>query len=987
MRGLKKKHIIKGMRYIAGLLIILLAVLYSSTPVYAFSVTTTSTTAYFDWYSSSEKTWKDQKTPAHTTSSGEIAYCLAEQKTSPSGNAYNTTNILDTYSDRVRNGLQIILETGYPLGGTGGLSAAQARYATANAIRFWLRENGDPNFYSYEDYGGYSDAQLRSMTASGTYGQIGSKMRASSSANKPVLQYSIELLIAARSQAHVYHAISFSALSMSFNGSYFVGSTTVTLANIKYGYTINTSGLPAGSSVAGYTGSNGDTLTIYIPANYDTSAGAFSLSASGYDDRSSVNMIAIKPSNSSYQSVAYATDGESYKVEAAAGALAIYTPGIPDLVITSLTTDKAWYNAGETVTITANVQNQGKGWIDWNYTQLMGIQDQVNNAKNPWDSQQFVYQITAPTNTTATTQSVTVTADVYNYRTELRKDNNSATVSYNVNAGLPDLTVTSLTTDKSLYNPGDTVIVTATVYNGGYTAANNFVTRLSGSSITSQDKTISLAAGASTNVSYSFKAPSGISSMTVTATADATGIIAESNENNNSRSITVLLNQPPTVTLSTSRTRPNINQSFSVTAVPTDPEGSNLSTTITAQYMGMDNASPGASSTLYSGSGASGATITLTGQSLDTRGYYKLTANTVDNYGLTGTKSITIYVNGPPTVNVKCTPEVVPDTLAEADITVTPSDLDGDSLGLVVTIQPLGMDKTTPGEITTIYDGTRNSGQAAVIHQTGLVPGYYEIAATATDPGNLKGSKTLVFLVEITNKPPTVSLTSDKSSYVEGDTAVFRALVTDPNGDELTVVITEQDLGPLGQSPGVKKTVYTGTVVSGSTVKYTRPGMIPHPLRITATVTDPGGLTDTKTLTVSTVPRPIQGMVNHTDAWETNRNTYNAWALRKNYKDKIRPPELFFRGERFVLNAQTSEYLDSVYVRVQILEHPKYITDLTTTDGHNWTGYLWGAEMFKWPAQSLTFVFQNQYIDGTVTQDVVVVRIDREEYYKLRMLY
>jgi hypothetical protein len=88
-----------------------------------------------------------------------------------------------------------------------------------------------------------------------------------------------------------------------------------------------------------------------------------------------------------------------------------------------------------------------------------------------------------------------------------------------------------------------------------------------------------------------------------------------------------------------------------------------------------------------------------------------------------------------------------------------------------------------------------------------------------------------------------------------------------------------------------------------------------------------------------------------------------------------------------VLAALTSQYLQSTYVHVHIKEHPEFATDLTSTDGWNWTGLIADASMRWWPAQTLTFIFENKYIDGTVTTDTVVVSIDTEEYWRLHQLY
>ena len=65
------------------------------------------------------------------------------------------------------------------------------------------------------------------------------------------------------------------------NGSGFSGQTAVKLTNINSGYTLNTSGLPAGASVTGYTGSRSETLTITVPTS--AAGQSFSISAQGSD--------------------------------------------------------------------------------------------------------------------------------------------------------------------------------------------------------------------------------------------------------------------------------------------------------------------------------------------------------------------------------------------------------------------------------------------------------------------------------------------------------------------------------------------------------------------------------------------------------------------------------------------------------------------------------------------------------------------------------
>lgn len=73
------------------------------------------------------------------------------------------------------------------------------------------------------------------------------------------------------------------------------------LTNINSGYTLDTSTLPAGASVSGYTGSRSETLTVTVPAS--AAGQSFSISAEGKDTRSVDNITAYIPANGSLQKI------------------------------------------------------------------------------------------------------------------------------------------------------------------------------------------------------------------------------------------------------------------------------------------------------------------------------------------------------------------------------------------------------------------------------------------------------------------------------------------------------------------------------------------------------------------------------------------------------------------------------------------------------------------------------------------------------------
>jgi hypothetical protein len=79
------------------------------------------------------------------------------------------------------------------------------------------------------------------------------------------------------------------------SGTNFTGKTTVKLTNINSGYTLDTSGLPSGVTVTGYTGKKGEQLTITAPAS--AAGKTFTISAAGKDTRSPDNITAYMSNN------------------------------------------------------------------------------------------------------------------------------------------------------------------------------------------------------------------------------------------------------------------------------------------------------------------------------------------------------------------------------------------------------------------------------------------------------------------------------------------------------------------------------------------------------------------------------------------------------------------------------------------------------------------------------------------------------------------
>lgn len=227
------------------------------------TVTSGNMYSYFQTFGSNG-VWKDIQTPSHwITSTGEVAYCLQTSKDSPYNSGYHTVDGSDYYSGYVLTGLYAILENGYPVT-TGGYTDEQARYATANAIRFWLAENycdGVPQYLNLNVNGDW----IR-----GKYGY------------EDLYSWSLSLLQLARNQAassSTSATLSFSpsTLNLTESGDYFIGNAQVN-STLADGYGLSYT-LPSGSTIDRV---GGDKVAIKVPIAYEQSS--YTVTAYGVDN-------------------------------------------------------------------------------------------------------------------------------------------------------------------------------------------------------------------------------------------------------------------------------------------------------------------------------------------------------------------------------------------------------------------------------------------------------------------------------------------------------------------------------------------------------------------------------------------------------------------------------------------------------------------------------------------------------------------------------
>lgn len=185
-------------RRIFSLLCVLL-IFIAILPISAFAdwvtVSTVNSASYFQTFSS-KGVWTAIGTPAHyINETGQVAYCLQTNYNSPNNSGYSSTSGWQYYDETTIRGLQSILEHGYP-NDDGGFSADEARYATANAIRFWLAERGA------EGVPDWMNLQLYSQFFRGAPGY------------EYLFQWCMYLLENARYQVTYDHSVSFSPITL-----------------------------------------------------------------------------------------------------------------------------------------------------------------------------------------------------------------------------------------------------------------------------------------------------------------------------------------------------------------------------------------------------------------------------------------------------------------------------------------------------------------------------------------------------------------------------------------------------------------------------------------------------------------------------------------------------------------------------------------------------------------------------------------------------
>lgn len=232
----------KRTRIFTFLLTLILLFSFCATAL-ALTVTDHDLYDHFEYYR--DGVWQDLNTVMYSDAwTGNIGYCIEHEAKPPRESLdYVPYDPYTMFTGYTMTGIQAILNHGYPASNN-GFSADDAFYATANALRFWIKESCGQ---------GYDFMYL-------PHGSVRAK-----SGGVAVWNWCMELLNYARSQdtggnASVY--VSPSSPKWTLNNGQL--TTTISVSS-SYGYSVTPSN--SNISISGYTGGRSDTLTVTAPAS------------------------------------------------------------------------------------------------------------------------------------------------------------------------------------------------------------------------------------------------------------------------------------------------------------------------------------------------------------------------------------------------------------------------------------------------------------------------------------------------------------------------------------------------------------------------------------------------------------------------------------------------------------------------------------------------------------------------------------------------
>ena len=357
-----------------------------------------------------------------------------------------------------------------------------------------------------------------------------------------------------------------------YTGTGFVGGyTDGNKGNAATQFTVNASSAGSYNVTLRYANGNGSAKTISLYVN-NTKIKQVSLNATANWDSwgTQTEQVSLNSGNNTITYKFDTSDTANVNIDN----ISVDLGGLPDLVVTDITYTPASPQAGNEVTFSAVVKNQGTAatpsgikhglnllvdgvqvnWCD-TYTSSIAAGASVTLTANSGPSGKSTWTATAGTHT------IQAVIDDVSLIAESNESNNTYSKSFTVGGttqtGTPDLVVTDITYTPATPQTGNEVTFSAVVKNQGTGATPSgticgVLFSVDGTSVNWSDNyTSSIAAGASVtltatggpNSKSSWTATTG--THTFTALVDDINRISESNDSNNSYSKSVTINQSP----------------------------------------------------------------------------------------------------------------------------------------------------------------------------------------------------------------------------------------------------------------------------------------------------------------------------------------------------------------------------------------------------------------------------------------------------------
>lgn len=135
-------------------------------------------------------------------------------------------------------------------------------------------------------------------------------------------------------------------------------------------------------------------------------------------------------------------------------------------------------------------------------------------------------------------------------------------------------------------------------------------------------------------------------------------------------------------------------------------------------------------------------------------------------------------------------------------------------------------------------------------------------------------------------------------------------------------------------------------------------------------------------------------IIRHTEKWEENRQKYNESKIVAGLESMVRPYDVFWSGEKFMIDLQTTEEVPAIRVSMKDSSYSTTIkASAVTTSGAIYRGELWNKDMLnKWGnyiPKELTFTIDAMDDNGTVleTLETAVLIDNRDLYYRVKKAY